>query len=127
MSDVFEHDAGEGDEMEVREGLSASFVVFDEPSEAGDPGEGSLDTPPSGQQHEAALGLRQLDDVERNAVLGGGGRGLLSGVALIDKGDLDALSGLRLNGLGDPANFGAIAGVGGRDMQSQKMAQRIDG
>jgi hypothetical protein len=46
--------------VEVSEGLGASFVVFDEPSEPGRPGEGSLDHPSSWQQDEAALSLRQL-------------------------------------------------------------------
>jgi hypothetical protein len=35
---------------------------------------------------------------------------------LIDKGDFDAVARLRLNGLGDAADFGAIIGVGGRDV-----------
>src|SRR5271157_4277952 len=113
--------------MEVCQGLSTAFVVFDESSEAGGPGEGSFDDPSSGQQHETALGLRQFDDLERNAVFSGGGRWLLAGVALIDESDLHALSGLRLNGLGDTADFGPIIRVGGRDMQSQKMAKRVDG
>lgn len=113
--------------MEVCEGLGASFVVFDEPSEAGRPGEGSLDDPSSWQQNESALGLRQLDDFEGNSVLGGRRRWLLARVSLVDEGDLDAFARLGLNGLGDPADLGAIVGVGGCDMQSQKMAERIDG
>jgi hypothetical protein len=59
--------------MEVCHGLSEAFVVFDESSEAGGPGEGSFDDPSSGQQHETALGLRQFDDLERNAVLAAAG------------------------------------------------------
>src|SRR5271165_2250760 len=80
-----------------------------------------------GSNMKTALGLRQFDDLERNAVFSGGGRWLLPGVALIDECDLHALSGLRLNGLGDTADFGPIIRVGGRDMQSQKMAKRVDG
>src|SRR5271166_2626301 len=76
---------------------------------------------------KTALGLRQFDDLERSGVFSGGGRWLLPGVALIDECDLHALSGLRLNGLGDTADFGPIIRVGGRDMQSQKMAKRVDG
>ena len=55
FGDVFEHDADEGDEMKVCQGLSTAFVVFDEFSEAGGPREGSFDDPSSGQQHETAL------------------------------------------------------------------------
>src|SRR5271165_6506267 len=83
--------------------------------------------PSSGQQHETALGLLQFDDLERNAVFSGGGRWLLPDVALIDESDLHALSGLRLNSFGNTADFGPIIRVGGRDMQSQKMAKRVDG
>ena len=113
--------------MEVCQGLSTAFVVFDESSEAGGPGEGSFDDRSSGQQQETALGLRQFDDLEGNAAFSGSGRWFLPGIALIDESDLHVLSGLRLNGLGDTADFGAIIRVGGRDMQSQKMAKRVDG
>ena len=60
-------------------------------------------------------------------MFGGRRRWLLSRVALIDESDLHALSGLRLNGLGDPADFGAIVRVGGRDVKGQEMTKRVDG
>ena len=126
-SDVFEHDACEGDEMEVCEGLGTSFVVLDEPSEPRCPCEGSLDDPSFGQQDKAALGLGQLDDLKSDAVFGGCGGGLVADVALVDEGDLDAFAGLSLNGLGDPADFGAVVGIGRGDMKRQKMTERIDG
>ena len=80
--------------MEVCQGLSTAFVVFDESSEAGGPGEGSFDDPSSGQQHETALGLRQFDDLEGNAAFSGSGRWFLPGIALIDESYLHVLSGL---------------------------------
>jgi len=113
--------------MEVGEGLGAPLVVFDEPAEAGSPCEGSLDNRSSGQEHEAALGLRQLDDLERDAMFSGRCGGLFSCIALVDKSDLDVLAGFRLNGLGDAADLGAIVSVCGRDMQGQKMAKGVDG
>ena len=109
--------------MEVGEGLGASLVVFDEPAEAGRPCEGSLDNPSSGQEHEAALGFRQRDDLERDALFSGRCGGLFSGIALVDESDLDVLAGFRLNGLGDGADLGAIVSVCGRDMEGQKMAK----
>ena len=112
--------------MEIGEGLCASLVVFHEPSEASGPCEGPLDDPSSGQEDEAAFGLWQLDDLERDAMFGGRCCGLLACITLIDEGDLDALGGLRLNGLGDLADFGAIVGVGGRDVKNQKMSKRVD-
>src|SRR6201999_2434598 len=66
------------------------------------------------------------DDLERDAMFGGRCCGLLACTPLIDEGDLDALGGLRLNGLGDLADFGAIVGVGGRDVKNQKMSKRVD-
>jgi hypothetical protein len=105
--------------------LGASLAVFDEASEPSGRCEGSLDDPSPRQQHEAALGLWQLDDLEGNAMFGGRRRRFFP--ALIDELDLDARACLRLNGLGDPARFGTNVGVGRRDVQSQKMAERIDG
>jgi hypothetical protein len=85
-----EHNACEGDEVEVCKGLGASFVVLDEPPEAGRPCKGPLDDPSSGQ-HEAGLGLGQQDDFESDPVFGGRRCGLLAGVTLIDESDFDAM------------------------------------
>lgn len=68
VSDVFEHDAYEGDEVKVGEGLRASLVVFDQPSEACGPREESLDDPSPWEQREASFGLRPLYDLKGNAV-----------------------------------------------------------
>jgi hypothetical protein len=46
--------------MQVGEGLSGSFVVLDELSEALGPSEGSLDDPSSWEQNEAPLCLGQF-------------------------------------------------------------------
>ena len=99
--------------MEVCKRLGGSFIVLDEPSKPRCPCEGPLHDPSSGQEHEAALGLRQLDDVKGDAVFGGRGGGLVAGVAVVDEGDLDAFAGLCLNGLGDPADLGAVVGMAG--------------
>ena len=69
---MLEHDACKGDEVEACEDLGGPLIVLGEPSEAGGPGEGTLDDPSSGQENEAAFGLGQLDDAEFDAVLGGG-------------------------------------------------------
>ena len=98
--------------MEVCEGLGASLVVPDGPPEPCGPCKGALDHPSSGQQDKAALGLWQLDDLESDPVFGRRCCGLLAGVTLIDEGDCEAFPGPCLNGLGDPADFGAIVGVG---------------
>ena len=67
--------------MEVSKCLGTSLIVLSEAAKAGCLCEGSLNDPSSDQKNEAALGLRQLDDLERDPVLGGCGSGLLTGVA----------------------------------------------
>ena len=78
--------------MEAGEGLGISLVVLDEPAEPGGPCEGSFDDPSARQQDEAALGLGQFDDLEVDAMLGRGLLGTLPSIALIDPGDLDAVT-----------------------------------
>jgi len=113
--------------MQVCEGLSGSFVVLDEPSEARGPCKGSLDDPSSWEQNEAAFCLRQFNHLDRDAVFCGSRSSSAAGVTLVDESDLDALPRRALNVSGDPAHFGAIVGVGGRHMQRQKMIKCIDG
>jgi hypothetical protein len=99
--------------VEIGEGLGESFVVLDEPAEAGGPGKRAFANPALGQQHEATLDVGKLDDAQFDAMLLRGLGGFFAGVALIDEGDFDAVASFRLNGLGDAADFGAIIGVGG--------------
>jgi len=96
-----EPQSSEGEGVESCEGLGVSFAILDEPSEAGCPCEGSLHPPAAGQEDEAALGLRQFDDLESEAMPGGGFPGALARAALIDPGDLEAALGdaLALPGL----------------------------
>ena len=72
----------EGDEVEAGQAGGESLVVPREAAEARGPRERALDDPPAREQHEAALGLRGLDDLQADAVGGGGRRGVLAGVAL---------------------------------------------
>ena len=121
-----EHDASEGDDVEAFEGCMEAFIVLDEASALCGPCEGSLDDPSSWQQHEAALGLGQSHDFQRDAVLSGGFEGLWSGIALIDEGQFDALAGGFLHGCGEPADLGAIVSRGGRDVKGEQMPGRLD-
>ena len=70
--------------------------------------------PPARRQHEAALGLGQLDHLEGDAVLGGGVGGLFARVALVHEAEFHALTGGVLHGLGSlstSARSSALAGV----------------
>lgn len=73
----------------------------------------------------AALGLGQPHDIQFDAVLACGCGWVLSGVALIDEGDIHAVVGGRLHGLGHMCDLGAVISVGGRDVHGQEIAERV--
>ena len=62
--------------MQARDHVRQPFVIFGQPAEPCCPGEGALYHPAAWQQHEAALGLLQLDDFQADALRGGSGRWL---------------------------------------------------
>lgn len=95
--------------MDICEILRTFFVVFDETWKRG-AGDGALDDPSSQQPNEAAPGLGQVEDLERDTVLGRRRNGFLAGVTFIDKGD-DAVAGRGLDRLCHASDLGAIAGV----------------
>lgn len=65
---LVKHDVSKSDEMQADHGFGQSFIVFGKMAEPGRPGEGVFDDLPPGQQHEAALRLRQVDDCQLDAV-----------------------------------------------------------
>jgi hypothetical protein len=83
--------------MKTFEGGVEPFVVSGESSEASSPCEASLNDPSSGQQHKASFGHGVLDHFEPQAVLLCGRGGVWSGVALIDVGQLNRMSGHMLH------------------------------
>jgi hypothetical protein len=60
-----------------------------------------------------------------NAVLGGRARGGFPGVALVDVGKFDMISGYLLNRFGELLDLGAVLLVGGCDVQGEQVAQRV--
>ena len=90
-------------------------MVLDQPAKAGSPGEKSFDHRAPRQQHEAALGARQLDRRQLGTVRLRGVSGFRAGGALVDISQVDALNGGGLYGLGQPPHFGAVVRAGGRD------------
>ena len=90
-----------------------------EATKASSPAEGAFDDPAAGQKDEAAFGLVEFDDVQLEAVRGGGLRGRGAGVALIDVVQFDVVAGHRLNVRGERADLGAILLVGGSDSQRE--------
>ena len=97
MDELMEHEAGEGEEVQPSQHLWQAFAVARQPATAAHPGETALHHPAFGQQDEAAFGLGRLDDDQLDAVRGGAGRGIGTGVALVDIGDLDVFAGHGLH------------------------------
>ena len=87
-------------------------MVFDRTTEAGGPGKAALDDPACWPQHQAALGLGQLDDLQLDAMFACNSGRLVAVISLIDTGQLHARSGGRLNRLGYPRELGPLAAFG---------------
>ena len=85
--------------------------------------EGALRDPAPGQQHEAPLGLGQLDHLELDALLVGRLGGFVAGVALVHSGQREALPGRLLHPCGQFADLRPLLRVGGRDRQRQQQAR----
>jgi hypothetical protein len=102
------------------------LVVSSESAETGGPGEASFDDPASWQQDEAAFREGVLDDFESDAVVLSCGCGVLSGVALIDVGQLDRIASHLLYLLSQCFHLGAVALVDRGHSQRKQVAQRID-
>lgn len=62
---TFEHEYSEGDDMQSGQGFWQAFVVAGQLAASRHPGEGSFGHPAPGQRHAAALGIGQLDDLQR--------------------------------------------------------------
>lgn len=65
-NEAVQHQGDEGDEMQACDHLRQAFVVPGEAAEARRPCEGAPHHPAPGQ-HEGALGLLQLDDINADA------------------------------------------------------------
>ena len=74
--------------MDISEHAGIALLINDEVVEARRRGEGSLHDQASRQEDEAALGFRNLVNFPFGAVFAGRLGGLLSGVVLIDIGQL---------------------------------------
>ncbi len=77
------------------------------------------------QEDEAPLCLRELDDFQRGAMGSWGISGSRAGIALIDIGDVDIVTGHSVHGPREPLDLTAILGTGRRHMQREQV-QRID-
>lgn len=91
------HNHGKGNQVKSFHHVAQALLIAHEPPEATHPAKASLDHPPPREQHEAALDVRYLDDLQRNPVGGGGLPSRRSGLARVDIGQGDRLPGRLLD------------------------------
>src|SRR5437660_10391414 len=111
--------------MKACERRGESFIVSGQTAEARRPSKGALDHPASGQEDKAALGFFEFYHFQAHPMFGGLSRGLLPGVALIDKGQFDLVSSDLLNLPRKLADLGALLLIGRSNLQGQQMPQSI--
>ena len=102
MRGLLEQEVDDGDEVKAGEGAGISLVVLHQAAKAGRPGKGPLDHPASPQQHEATLGVRQINHPQLDAMCFCSVSGLRAGIALVDMGQANALAGRDLHGPARP-------------------------
>ena len=113
--------------MELLQADRQPLVVAGQAFVAGAPAQAALDDPAAGQQHEAAFGLPQLDHLQVDAVLFGGLRRVVAGVALVGIGQCNAMARSYLHFFRQGAHLGPVRFGGRRDDSRQQVAQRING
>ena len=113
--------------MKALQNIGQPLLIAGQPPKAAHPADLPFDHPAAWQQHEAARDVRQFDDLQRDA----GGRGRLprglAGVPLVDVGQGDRFAGRRLDRRRQLGDLRPVLGVGGRDVQREQLAQRVDG
>jgi hypothetical protein len=119
------HKHGEGNPMIAGHRCSQSLVVTGQASEASRPSEGTLYYPSSRQQHKTSFGFMMFDYFQMQALFGGGGRRLFSGVTLVHVSNLHILCSSFLDSLGQLRYLCAVLLVSRGHFQSQKMSQSI--
>lgn len=79
IGEVGQPEAGEGRIVQSGQGFGQAPVVPGQAAKAGGPAETALDDPAAREQHEAAPGLRELDDLQGDPVRTSGFGGILAG------------------------------------------------
>ncbi len=103
------------------QGFRQAFIVTGEASEAAEPAKTALDDPTLREQDEATFGIGQFDDFKLNAKLSSVLHGLVAGVPLVDKGNLNVFTSHFLNLTGQLLNLLAVLLIGGGDAQHQQI------
>ena len=90
--------------MQPGQGFGITFVIFDNPSATRGPGKRPFDDPAARQQDETTFGFRQFHHFESDAFCVGCVRGSMTGVALVDIGQVDCIASRVLNVSSKPRN-----------------------
>jgi len=122
-----EQETGEGQEGQPCQDGGQPLAVAGEAAEAGGPGETALHAPSLGEQDEAAFGFRRRDHDQLDAVRRRAGRRIGTGVARLDKGELDALPRRRLDLGRQRLHLRALVVAGRRHGEREQRAQGLDG
>ncbi len=79
-----------------------------------------------GSRTEPRLASGEFDDLRFDSLREGGLGWLLAGIALVDIGEIDTVTGGGLRGLRQATDLGEVVRVGRRDMQRPEVAQDVD-
>lgn len=125
--EVLEHQDGKSQKMQSCQSLWQALIVACQASKTARPAKTAFHNPASRQKNKPLLGFGQFDHFQFEPLCLGCLRRLLSGVALIDKGDFHRLPGDFLHLVGKFLDLCSILFIGRRDMQSQQMPQGVYG
>ncbi len=127
MNSLLEHKHRKSQEMQANQGFRQAFIVSCQPSKTSGPDETAFNNPAFWQQHEAFLGFWQFDHNQFDAMLSRILSRSVTSVPLVNKGDLNRIAGGFLNLLGQFSHLISLLFIGWGDVQSQQMAQGING
>ncbi len=112
--------------MQTFQGFRQAFIVPHQAAKTRRPAKRAFNHPTTRQEHETFLGVGQLDNFQANALFGSRLSRVVTGIALVHKGDFDGLAGRLLNFLRQLRDLCAVLFIGGGHVQRQHMTQGID-
>ena len=86
--------------MQSGQGLSEALIITRQPAKSSRPAKAAFNDPAARQQYKASFGFSMFDHQQVNSMPGSLACGIVAGIALVDEGDLDGITGYLLNGLG---------------------------
>ncbi len=123
--EIPEHQHGKSQVVEGGKGLWQAFVVTCQAPETSHPTEATLNYPAPRQEHEASLGLGQLDHQQFHSLTLGSLCGFIAGISLIHKSDFHRLFCYILHLASEFFHLRSILLIGGCHIQGQQMPQGI--